>query len=74
MILNIRFLEGLTRYDFFIHNPPKFVFVFVERCNCAKDANFETCSEYGGTICYAWFVWEKGNKDLPILDWIDPKS
>lgn len=73
MILNIRFLEGLTRFQWFVQNPPRYVFVFVERCNCAKDADFVNMSEYGGTICYAWFVWEKGYKGLPQLDWIDPK-
>lgn len=73
MILNIRFLEGLTRFQWFVQNPPRYVFVFVERCNCAKDANFVNMAEYGGTICYAWFVWEKGYKGLPQLDWIDPK-
>lgn len=47
--------------------------MFVERCNCAKDADFDTMPEYGGAVCYAWFVWEKGYKGLPQLDWIDPK-
>lgn len=73
MILNIRFLEGLTRFQWFVQNPPRYVFVFVERCICAKDTDFVNMTEYGGTICYAWFVWEKGYKGLPQLDWIDPK-
>ena len=21
-------------------------------------------------VCYAWFIWQKGNKEKPVIDWI----
>ena len=66
-LLKIQFLEGKKRRNFFNEHPPKFIFVFSERQNCFKN-NIDD----GGSsaICYAWYVWEKGFKGYPTLDWI----
>ena len=36
MLLRIQFLEGQKRYEFFKENPPKIVYVFSKRVQCAK--------------------------------------
>ena len=52
MLLRLNFLESKTRYSFFKGNMPKEILVLSER---PKFFNNKTDS-----ICYAWFVWEKG--------------
>ena len=41
MFLKLQFLEGKSRKRFFLHNPPKIVYVSSSRLNCAKNAEFE---------------------------------
>ena len=68
MFLKIQFLEGKARHELFKKYPPKKVWVFSSRVNCAKNGNFE---EYqSSAVCYAWFIWEKGYKGLPTIDWL----
>ena len=66
-LLKIQFLEGQKRRKFFEEYPPKFIFVFSERQNCYKN-NIEIGSS--SAICYCWYVWEKGFKGNPTIDWI----
>jgi len=66
MFLKLTFLEGQGRYKFFKQNPPKYVYVFSRRAQCGLNGVFRGSS----AACYAWFVWEKGNKNNPIIDWI----
>lgn len=71
MFLKILFLEGLNRYkNLFEPFPPKKVYVCSKRMNCAKNGDFEKYSK-GSFSAYAWFVWEKGYKGLPSIDWIN---
>lgn len=60
MFLKILFLEGKTRKEFFLENPPKVIYVASGRLNCAKNAEFDKYPS--SAVCYAWFVWEKGFK------------
>lgn len=61
MFLKIQFLEGKKRKAFLKENPPKYVYVLSSRISCAENGDFEKIKGKGGsTICYAWFVWEKG--------------
>lgn len=70
MFLKLTFLEGGGgRKELFKKNPPKRIHVFSKRVNCAKNGNEKEFNE-SSAVCYAWFIWEKGNKDLPIIDWI----
>ena len=72
MLLKIQFLEGRARNKFFKKNPPKKIYVFSSRVNCAKNGEF---SKYkSSAVCYAWFVWEKGFKGLPTIDWLIEKE
>lgn len=70
MLLKITFLEGKGRYEMFKNNPPYKVLIFSNRVNCSKQGDFEKDSEYGGAVGYAWYIWKKGYKGKPEIDWI----
>ena len=66
--LKLQTLEGQDRYNkVFKENPPKTVYVYVKRIQCAKNGVFEGSS----AVCYAWFVWVKGFKGDPVIKWIE---
>lgn len=67
MFLKIQFLETKKRYELFKEYPPKRIYVFVNRVNCGKNGVFGKDSS---AVCYCWFVWEKGFKGKPTVDWI----
>lgn len=69
MFFRIQFLEGKSRRELFDRNPPIRIYVPSGRINCSKNGDFEHYN--GGAVCYAWFIWEKGYKGLPVLDWIN---
>ena len=66
-LAKIQFLEGKARREMFNKNPPKYVLVFSERIKCL--ANGENT---GGSsaICFCWYVFQKGFKGMPQVDWI----
>lgn len=69
MFLKIQFLESANRYkELFSKNPPKYVYVHSSRVNCAKHGDFEKYKS--ATLCYCWFVWEKGFDGEPIIRWL----
>ena len=72
MFLKLTFLEGETRFnEIFKDFPPKRVYVFRKRIQCAKNGDFERMKASGGSaVAYAWFVWRKGNKGKTKIDWI----
>ena len=66
LLLKLTFLEGQERKEFFNINPPVRVHVFSKRISLMKNG----VSYDGGMMALAWFVWEKGNVNKPILDWL----
>lgn len=72
MLLNIRFLEGQSRYQFFQEYPMKKVWVYSQRLACAKDGDFERYK--GGVTAFAWFVWEKDWHGNTEIGWIPPRA
>lgn len=65
--LKIQTLEGQKRYDeIFSKYPPRTIYVFIKRIECAKNGIFINSS----AVCYAWYVWEKGYKGDTIVKWI----
>ncbi len=72
MFLKLTFLEGKARYnELYAKYPPKRIYVFSERIECAKNGDFEALKQSGGgAIAYAWFVWEKGSKERTQIEWI----
>lgn len=73
MLLKLTFLETSKRLEMFKKYPPKFIYVFSDRINCAKNGDFEKESENGGAVCYCWYIWQKGFNGKPTLDWIYTK-
>lgn len=69
MFLKLTFLEGKARKEFFLHSPPKTIYVSSSRLMCAMNGEFEKCSSRA--VAYAWFVWEKGFKGDPVIKWIN---
>jgi len=69
MFLKLQFLEGKSRKQFFLNNPPKVVYVSSSRLLCAINGEFEKITS--SAVAYAWFVWEKGFKGDPIIKWIN---
>lgn len=72
MFLKIQFLEGAKRRDMFKKYPPKYVYVFSKRQNPWRNGSQvdEKGKPWASTMCFAWFVWEKGFKGEPIVRWL----
>ncbi|HEK9479213.1 TPA: NAD(P)-dependent oxidoreductase, partial [Streptococcus equi subsp. equi] len=68
MLFRLAFLEGQSRYELFRKYPPKRVYVFSKRLNCAKNGEFEKYKS--SAIAFAWFIWEVGYKGITELRWI----
>ena len=72
MFLKIQFLEGNKRKELFKKYPPKVVHVFSKRQNPWRNGSplDENGKPWSGTMCFAWFVWEKGYTGQTIINWI----
>jgi hypothetical protein len=70
MFLKLTFLESKQRYVFFKNNPPKVIYVFSSRRNCAMNGDFKKYSK-NSAVAYAWFVWEKDFKGKTTIEWIE---
>ena len=69
LFLKLTFLESEGRRKLFEKYPPRRIYVFSKRVNCAKNGNEKEFLQ-SSAVCYAWFIWEKGYKGLPEVDWI----
>lgn len=67
IFLKLTFLEGQKRQLLFTVAPPRTVYVFSKRVNCARNGNFD---KNENAVAYAWFVWEKGYTGQPQIKWI----
>lgn len=72
MFLKIQFLEGAKRLEMFKKYPPKYIYVFTKRQNPWRNGNplDEKGKPWSSTMCFAWFVWEKGSMSEPIIRWL----
>ena len=66
-LAKIQFLETKSRKELFIKEPPKYVLVFSERIKCLANGEDDKTSS---AICFCWYIFEKGFKGLPQIDWI----
>ena len=67
MLLKLTTLEGQKRYhEIYRDNPPEKVLVFVKRIECARGGKFTGSS----AVCYSWFIWKKGFKGKPTINWL----
>jgi len=71
-LLKTTALEGKGRYEeFYKKGYLKYIYQFSERLLCAKNAKFDEMKAGGGSaVSYAWFWFEKGNKNDTIIKWI----
>ena len=69
MFLKLTFLEGEKRRALVQQNPPRKIYVFTKRINCALNGE-EKFFNMSSAVCYAWFVWEKGSREKTVIDWI----
>jgi len=69
MFLKLLFLEGKSRRKMFDKYPPKIIYVSSSRVVCAKNGEFDKAN--GSAVCYAWFIWEKGFKGKPTIEWMN---
>ncbi len=69
MFLKLTFLEGEKRRALFQQHPPCRIYVFTKRINCALNGE-QKFFNASSAVCYAWFVWEKGSQQKPVIDWI----
>lgn len=72
MFLKIQFLEGAKRREMFKNYPPKYIYVFTKRQNPWRNGSQvdENGKPWSSTMCFAWFIWEKGSKSEPIIRWL----
>ena len=69
LLLRLSFVESQQRYPIFSAMPPARIYVFSERLSMAP-RGMEV--KGGGTVTYAWFIWEKGHTGETVLKWIPP--
>lgn len=69
MFLKLTFMESKKRKPFFQKYPPRIIYVSAGRLMCGFNGEFKTHS--GRAIAYAWYVWEKGFNDDPVIRWIN---
>lgn len=69
MFLKLQFLEGKERRKFFDQYPPKIVYVSSSRLKCGLNGDFNSITS--SAVCYAWFIWQKGNYSETKIKWIN---
>ena len=68
MLLKLTFLESEKRREFFEKYPPVRIHVFRKRITMFPEG--KPRPKNGGTIAYAWYVWEKWFIGKPTIEWI----
>ena len=72
MFGKIQFLEGKGRKEFLKNSPLKYVYVFSERQNPLRNGKSVDGNgkKWSSTMCFAWYVWEKGYQGEPVVRWL----
>lgn len=73
MFAKIQLLEGVKRREMFKKAPLKTVYVFTKRQTPLRNGDplNPNGKKWASTMCFAWFVFEKGYTGQPTIDWID---
>lgn len=69
MLLRLSFLESKGRYHFFRDSGLKTVYISCKRITMFPFG--EEKPKNKGTLAYAWFVWEKGYRGSPEIEWFN---
>lgn len=71
MFLKLTFLESKSRKELFEKYPFKTLYVSSARLQCAKNGDFKKYGKSAGTaVAYGWYVWVKGFRGKPTIEWI----
>ncbi len=70
MFLKLTFLESKSRKGLFEKYPFKTLYVSSARLQCAKNGEFEKYKRNGTAVAYGWYIWIKGFKGKPVIEWI----
>lgn len=70
MFLKLTFLESKSRKGLFEKYPFKTLYVSSARLQCAKNGEFEKYKKNGTAVAYGWYVWVKGFKGKPVIEWV----
>ena len=54
LFLKLTFLEGIERGKIFKNNPPKTIYVYSSRRNCARNGDFEKYKS--SAVAYGWYI------------------
>jgi hypothetical protein len=68
MLVRLHFLEGMERAELFAEYPPARVWVFPWRL-CITPGEVKD-DRGGGSIPYAWVIWEQGHAGQTVLGWL----
>ena len=68
--LKVQFLESVGRRKLFDASPPRKIVVSSNRLHCAINGNWEIGMR-NNAVSYAWFIWEKGYKGKPEIEWFN---
>jgi Methylase of polypeptide chain release factors len=73
MFAKLQFLEGVKRYEWFKHQPLKYVYVYSYRATPWRDGQplNENGKRWASTMTFAWFVFEKGYSGEPVIRWLN---
>lgn len=73
MYLRLQFLEGKKRQKLFKQRNLKTVYVAAGRMGCGANGKFydQEREWEGGSVAFAWFVWEKGYEGDPVIKWFN---
>lgn len=72
MFAKIQLVESVSRKELFEKFPPKYIYVFSKRVNPLRNGSpvDEKGKPWSSTMCFAWFVWEKGFEGETTFRWI----
>jgi hypothetical protein len=68
LLLNIFYLSSEKRKEMLKQSHLKYVYIHSDRLTMYPYG--ETKPENGGTKMFAWFVFEHGYNDNPMIDWL----
>jgi hypothetical protein len=63
-------LESRERHEFFESSPLAMVLQFSRRVSMPPGENYQG-GETGGSIPFAWYVWDKDHRGPPTLGWLE---
>lgn len=68
LLLRVQFLESMQRWELFKKYMPVRIYAFSKRISCCIGGDF---SRNNGALMYCWFIWEKGKREKPVVDWLN---